>query len=47
VIDLLVGMALAILCMIVGPRLHRWWSAERGTPSAGVGIPPSDQRGIS
>jgi membrane-associated phospholipid phosphatase len=26
VIDLLVGIALAILCMILGPLLHRWWS---------------------
>ena len=25
VIDLMVGMTLAILCMIFGPLLHRWW----------------------
>lgn len=35
VIDLLVGMALAILCMIFGPLLHRWWNAESDTPSVG------------
>ncbi len=35
VIDLLVGIALAILCMMVGPLLHRWWSHH------------SPQRGIS
>jgi membrane-associated phospholipid phosphatase len=28
VIDLLVGMALAILCMIFGPLLHRWWTLQ-------------------
>ena len=26
VIDLMVGVTLAILCMIFGPLLHRWWS---------------------
>ena len=26
VIDLLVGAAFAVGCMIVGPRLYRWWS---------------------
>lgn len=26
VIDLLVGMTFAIGCMILGPRLHRWWT---------------------
>jgi membrane-associated phospholipid phosphatase len=31
VIDLLVGVALAIGCTIVGPRLYRWWNAEGGT----------------
>jgi membrane-associated phospholipid phosphatase len=36
VIDLMVGMTLAILCMIVGPLLHRWWSSEGTTR-----IPPS------
>jgi membrane-associated phospholipid phosphatase len=28
VIDLLAGMALAILCMIFGPLLHRWWTLQ-------------------
>jgi membrane-associated phospholipid phosphatase len=28
VIDLLVGMALAVLCMIFGPLLHRWWNLQ-------------------
>lgn len=28
VIDLLVGMTLAILCMIFGPLLHRWWTLQ-------------------
>jgi hypothetical protein len=28
VIDLLVGMTLAIGCMIFGPRLHRWWNLQ-------------------
>jgi membrane-associated phospholipid phosphatase len=31
VIDLLVGMTLAIGCMILGPRLYRWWNAKAGT----------------
>jgi membrane-associated phospholipid phosphatase len=35
VIDLMVGAALAIGCMIFGPHLYRWWRKE------------SDQRGIS
>ena len=26
VIDLFAGVALAIGCMIVGPRLYRWWN---------------------
>ncbi len=28
VIDLMVGTTLAILCMIFGPLLHRWWNGE-------------------
>ena len=28
VIDLFVGAALAIGCMIIGPRLYRWWNSE-------------------
>ena len=28
VIDLLVGMALAIGCITIGPRLYRWWNIE-------------------
>ena len=35
VIDLLVGVALAIGCMVIGPLFHRWWSQL------------STQRGIS
>ena len=34
VIDLLVGVALAIGCMVIGPLFHRWWSplsTQRGT----------------
>jgi membrane-associated phospholipid phosphatase len=46
VIDLMVGMALAILCMIFGPLLHRWWSAECGARSPEGGILPR-QSGIS
>jgi membrane-associated phospholipid phosphatase len=38
VIDLLVGMTLAMLCMIFGPLLHRWWNAESGTQSVESGI---------
>jgi hypothetical protein len=30
VIDLLVGMTLAIGCTILGPRLYRWWNVEGG-----------------
>ena len=37
VIDLMVGMTLAILCMIFGPLLHRWWSREGTIP-----MPPPD-----
>jgi membrane-associated phospholipid phosphatase len=29
VIDLLVGIALAIGCVIFGPRLHRWWNLPK------------------
>lgn len=47
VIDLFAGVALAILCMIFGPLLHRWWSAESGTRGAGEGFPLSNQSGIS
>jgi len=39
VIDLLVGTALAVLCMIVGPLLYRWWNAESGFQRARSGIP--------
>jgi hypothetical protein len=28
VIDLLVGVGLAIGCMIIGPLLYRWWKVE-------------------
>ena len=35
VIDLLVGATLAIGCVVLGPRLYRWWRKE------------GDQRGIS
>lgn len=28
IIDLMVGMALAIGCVIIGPTLYRWWKAE-------------------
>jgi membrane-associated phospholipid phosphatase len=28
VIDLFVGIAFAILCVIVAPRLYRWWNVE-------------------
>jgi membrane-associated phospholipid phosphatase len=42
VIDLLVGIALAILCMIFGPLLHRWWNAESGPQRAGGEIPRSN-----
>jgi membrane-associated phospholipid phosphatase len=28
VIDLMVGATLAILCMIFGPLLHRWWNLQ-------------------
>jgi membrane-associated phospholipid phosphatase len=28
VIDLFVGTAIAIACMIIGPRLYRWWGGE-------------------
>jgi membrane-associated phospholipid phosphatase len=38
VIDLLVGMALAILCMIFGPLVHRWWNLEGGTRSVESGM---------
>jgi membrane-associated phospholipid phosphatase len=31
VIDLLVGTALAIACMIIGPRLYQRWKVESGT----------------
>jgi membrane-associated phospholipid phosphatase len=48
VIDLLVGIALAILCMIVGPLLHRWWNREGGPRNVGEsGISLSNQSGIS
>ena len=42
VIDLMVGMALAILCMIFGPLLHSWWSTKSGTDGTGSGIPISN-----
>ncbi len=29
VIDLLAGTTLAISCMIIGPRLYRWWDGEQ------------------
>jgi membrane-associated phospholipid phosphatase len=38
VIDLFVGTAFAILCLILGPLLHRWWNAESGTQSVESGI---------
>jgi len=30
VIDLLAGMTLAMGCVIIGPRLYRWWNPEDG-----------------
>ena len=29
VIDVFVGMAFAIICIIIGPRLFRWWNSHR------------------
>jgi hypothetical protein len=43
----LVGMALAILCMIVGPLLHRWWNAKSGAQGVESGVPLSNQSGVS
>jgi len=37
VIDLMVGTTLAILCMILGPLLHRWWNAESGAQGVNRG----------
>jgi membrane-associated phospholipid phosphatase len=37
VIDLLVGMVLAIGCMIFGPRLYQWWKQESGTQTVESG----------
>src|SRR4030042_5893160 len=47
VIDLLAGMVLAILCMIFGPLLHRWWNAESDAQGVEGGIPLSNQSGVS
>jgi hypothetical protein len=47
VIDLLVGMALAILCMIFGPALHKWWNRGGSAPNVEGGIPLFDQSGVS
>jgi membrane-associated phospholipid phosphatase len=30
VIDLFVGVGLAMGCIVVGPRLYRWWKVESG-----------------
>jgi membrane-associated phospholipid phosphatase len=38
VVDLLVGMTLAIGCMIFGPRLHRWWNVGGGTQNVESGM---------
>lgn len=38
VVDLLAGMALAILCMIFGPLLHRWWNLEGSTRNVESGM---------
>jgi membrane-associated phospholipid phosphatase len=42
VVDLLAGMALAILCMVFGPLLHGWWNAESGAQGVESGIPLSN-----
>ncbi len=47
VIDLLVGMALAVLCMIFGPLLHRWWNREGSAQNVESGISLSNQSGVS
>ncbi len=47
VIDLMVGMALAILCMIFGPLLHRWWNRGGSVQNIESGIPLSNQSGVS
>jgi membrane-associated phospholipid phosphatase len=33
VIDLFVGTAIAVGCMIVGPRLYRWWNVDHSGAS--------------
>jgi hypothetical protein len=42
VIDLWVGITLAIGCMIFGPRLYRWWNLKAGTRNVESGfLPPN------
>jgi membrane-associated phospholipid phosphatase len=34
VVDVFAGGAVAVGCILIGPRLHRWWSRACGRPSA-------------